>query len=109
LQQSAAAMEHGEKGHLLDTAAKKNTPEIYRAGEYIVDFLLKLKIELVFPEDLLESLLAEVVRGAKTGKIGERKVFILEVDRAVAAGPTRNAKERFSKPEISAVNTRPAC
>jgi hypothetical protein len=51
-------MEHGEEGHLLDAAVKKNRPKT-GGSEYTVDF--QAKIELLLPEDLLESILAAVV------------------------------------------------
>ncbi len=62
---------------------QKGHTEIYRGSEYTVDFLPKLKIEIVLPDDLLESASAAVIQAAKTGKIGDGKIFILEVDRAV--------------------------
>jgi nitrogen regulatory protein PII len=62
---------------------QKGHTEIYRGSEYTVDFLPKLKVEIVLPDDLLESASAAVIQAAKTRKIGDGKVFILEVDRAV--------------------------
>ncbi len=62
---------------------QKGHTEIYRGSEYTVDFLPKLKVEIVLPDELLESATAAVVQAAKTGKIGDGKVFVLEVERAV--------------------------
>ncbi len=57
--------------------------EIYRGSEYTADFLPKLKVEIVLPDDLLESASAAVIGAAKTGKIGDGKIFILDVESAV--------------------------
>jgi len=57
--------------------------EIYRGSEYTVDFLPKIKVELVISDDLLDSAVATIVRAAKTGKIGDGKVFISCVEEAV--------------------------
>ncbi len=62
---------------------QKGHTEIYRGSEYTVDFLPKLKVEIVLPDSLLESASAAVMKAAKTGKIGDGKVFILEVEHAV--------------------------
>jgi len=57
--------------------------EIYRGSEYTVDFLPKIKIELVLPEHQLEQAVAVIVKAAKTGKIGDGKVFISSIEDAV--------------------------
>lgn len=62
---------------------QKGHTEIYRGSEYTVDFLPKLKVEIVLPDDLLESASAAVIEAAKTGKIGDGKIFILDVEHAV--------------------------
>ncbi len=62
---------------------QKGHTEIYRGSEYTVDFLPKLKVEIVLPAELLESASAAVIEAAKTGKIGDGKIFILDVERAV--------------------------
>ncbi len=62
---------------------QKGHTEIYRGSEYTVDFLPKLKLEIVLPDELLESASAAVIEAAKTGKIGDGKIFILDVERAV--------------------------
>lgn len=57
--------------------------EIYRGNEYTVDFLPKMKLELVVADAQVQSAVAAIVRGAKTGKIGDGKVFVLPVEQAV--------------------------
>jgi len=62
---------------------QKGHTEIYRGSEYTVDFLPKIKIELVLPEDRLEAALEAITRAAKTGKIGDGKIFVVPVEEAV--------------------------
>jgi nitrogen regulatory protein P-II 1 len=57
--------------------------EIYRGSEYTVDFLPKIKLELVLGDELLDSAVATIVKAAKTGKIGDGKVFVSTVEEAV--------------------------
>ena len=58
---------------------QKGHTEIYRGSEYTVDFLPKIKLELVVIDALAESAVAAIVRAARTGKIGDGKVFVSEV------------------------------
>ena len=62
---------------------QKGHTEIYRGSEYTVDFLPKIKIELVVADNQMEPALAAIVKAAKTGKIGDGKVFIINVEEAV--------------------------
>ena len=62
---------------------QKGHTEIYRGSEYTVDFLPKIKIELVLPDNLVDSAVATIVKTAKTGKIGDGKVFVSSVEQAV--------------------------
>ena len=62
---------------------QKGHTEIYRGSEYTVDFLPKIKIEVVLVDDLVEKAVAAIVKAAKTGKIGDGKVFISPVLEAV--------------------------
>ena len=62
---------------------QKGHTEIYRGSEYTVDFLPKIKLELVLPEERVAAAVSAVVKSAKTGKIGDGKVFVLPVDEAV--------------------------
>jgi len=62
---------------------QKGHTEIYRGSEYTVDFLPKIKIEVVVVDSLLEGALGAIVKAAKTGKIGDGKVFVSPVEEAV--------------------------
>ncbi len=62
---------------------QKGHTEIYRGSEYTVDFLPKIKIEVVLADSALESALAAIVKAAKTGKIGDGKVFVSPVEEAI--------------------------
>src|SRR6188768_1592565 len=62
---------------------QKGHTEIYRGSEYTVDFLPKIKIEVVLPDSLVDSACSAVVQAAKTGKIGDGKVFVSDVEQAI--------------------------
>ena len=62
---------------------QKGHTEIYRGSEYTVDFLPKIKIELVVPDPQVEAAMAAIVKSARTGKIGDGKVFVSPVEEAV--------------------------
>jgi nitrogen regulatory protein PII len=62
---------------------QKGHTEIYRGSEYTVDFLPKIKLEIVITESLLDSAVTAIVRAAKTGKIGDGKVFVSNVEEAI--------------------------
>ena len=62
---------------------QKGHTEIYRGSEYTVDFLPKIKIELVVADGRLDAAVAAIVKAAKTGKIGDGKVFVSKVEEAI--------------------------
>jgi len=62
---------------------QKGHTELYRGAEYVVDFLPKLKIEVVVGDDQVEAVLEAIQRAAKTGKIGDGKIFVLDVQNVV--------------------------
>jgi nitrogen regulatory protein PII len=62
---------------------QKGHTEIYRGSEYTVDFLPKIKIEVVVSDDHLDPAVAAIVKAAKTGKIGDGKVFVSNIEEAV--------------------------
>ena len=62
---------------------QKGHTEIYRGSEYTVDFLPKIKIEVVLGDALVETATLAIVKAAKTGKIGDGKIFISNVEEAV--------------------------
>lgn len=62
---------------------QKGHTELYRGAEYVVDFLPKIKIELVVADDLVESAMEAIIKAARTGKIGDGKIFVSSVDQVV--------------------------
>jgi nitrogen regulatory protein P-II 1 len=62
---------------------QKGHTEIYRGSEYTVDFLTKIKIEVVLTDDLVNGAVEAIVKAAKTGKIGDGKVFVSPIENAV--------------------------
>jgi nitrogen regulatory protein PII len=62
---------------------QKGHTEIYRGSEYTVDFLPKVKLEIIVADSMLEKAVAAISSAAKTGKIGDGKIFILPIENAV--------------------------
>ena len=62
---------------------QKGHTEIYRGSEYTVDFLPKIKLEVVLADSMVTSAVEAIVKAAKTGKIGDGKVFVSSIDNAV--------------------------
>lgn len=62
---------------------QKGHTEIYRGAEYIVDFLPKIKIEVVVEKDMVPKVVETIIDVARTGKIGDGKIFVLPVDEAI--------------------------
>ena len=62
---------------------QKGHTELYRGAEYVVDFLPKLKLELVVADDQVEGALEAIQTAAKTGKIGDGKIFVSDVSQAI--------------------------
>ena len=62
---------------------QKGHTELYRGAEYVVDFLPKVKIEVVVTEKMLEGAIEAIVKAARTGKIGDGKIFVTAVEQVV--------------------------
>ncbi|MCU0934258.1 MAG: P-II family nitrogen regulator [Thiobacillaceae bacterium] len=62
---------------------QKGHTELYRGAEYVVDFLPKVKIELVVADSMVEAALDAIVKAARTGKIGDGKIFVSSVEQVV--------------------------
>ena len=62
---------------------QKGHTELYRGAEYVVDFLPKVKIEVVVPDKGVESAIDAVVRAARTGRIGDGKIFVTAVEEVI--------------------------
>jgi nitrogen regulatory protein P-II 1 len=62
---------------------QKGHTELYRGAEYVVDFLPKVKVEVILPAALVERAIEAIVRAARTGKIGDGKIFVTDVDQVI--------------------------
>lgn len=62
---------------------QKGHTELYRGAEYVVDFLPKVKVEVVVPDDQADAALDAIIEAARTGKIGDGKIFVSPVERAI--------------------------
>jgi nitrogen regulatory protein P-II 1 len=67
--------------------------EIYRGSAYIVDFVPKVKIEMVVPDEIVNDALAAIEKSAKTGRIGDGKIFLLGVDEAIRVRTGERGKD----------------
>ena len=59
---------------------QKGHTELYRGAEYVVDFLPKVKVEVILQDDLVERAIEAIVKAARTGKIGDGKIFVTAVE-----------------------------
>ena len=82
-----ALLEAGFRGMTImevkGVGRQKGHTEVYRGSEYKVDFLPKIKLELVVPDERLEAALGIILKGAKTGQVGDGKIFVLPVDEVI--------------------------
>ena len=62
---------------------QKGHTELYRGAEYVVDFLPKIKIELVVVEEMLEYAIETIIASARTGKIGDGKIFVQNIEEVI--------------------------
>ena len=62
---------------------QKGHTELYRGAEYVVDFLPKLRIDVVLDDAQVESAIEAIIRGARTGKIGDGKIFVTPVEQVI--------------------------
>ena len=62
---------------------QKGHTELYRGAEYVVDFLPKIKIEVVIPDDQLETVIEAIIGAARTDKIGDGKIFVSNIEQAI--------------------------
>jgi nitrogen regulatory protein P-II 1 len=71
---------------------QKGQTEIYRGSEYVVDFLPKIKLELVISDDKVGDAIAVIIKSARTGKIGDGKIFVLPVEEAIRIRTSERAE-----------------
>ena len=62
---------------------QKGHSELYRGAEYVIDFLPKIKIEVVVPDDMVNSVVDAIQAAARTGKIGDGKIFVVNLEQAI--------------------------
>jgi nitrogen regulatory protein P-II 1 len=62
---------------------QKGHTELYRGAEYVVDFLPKIRVEMVVADEAVERVIEAIVRAARTGKIGDGKIFVTSVEQAI--------------------------
>ena len=62
---------------------QKGHTELYRGAEYVVDFLPKVKIELIVSDDMVDAAIAAIIQAARTDKIGDGKIFVYPVEQAI--------------------------
>ena len=62
---------------------QKGHTELYRGAEYVVDFLPKVKIEIVVADSILEQAIEAIIKAARTGKIGDGKIFVYDLEQVV--------------------------
>jgi nitrogen regulatory protein P-II 1 len=62
---------------------QKGHTELYRGAEYVVDFLPKVKVEVIMADNLVDRAIEAIIKAARTGKIGDGKIFVTEVDQTV--------------------------
>lgn len=62
---------------------QKGHTELYRGAEYVVDFLPKIRVEVVIPAAMVEAAIEAIVKAARTGKIGDGKIFVTPVEQAI--------------------------
>src|SRR2546422_2629579 len=76
---------------------QKGHTEIYRGSEYTVDFLPKIKIEVVLADTVAAGAVEAIVKAAKTGKIGDGKVFVSSIENAIRIRTEETGSKRFEK------------
>jgi len=62
---------------------QKGHTELYRGAEYVVDFLPKIKLEIVLPEDQVEACIEAITKAAHTGRIGDGKIFVTPIEQVI--------------------------
>ena len=82
-----ALLENGIRGMTLlevkGIGRQKGHTEMYRGSEYQIDFLPKVKMEVVVPDELAQTAVSTIIKAAKTGEVGDGKIFISTVDEAI--------------------------
>ncbi len=72
---------------------QKGHAEVYRGAEYVVDFVPKIKVEAIVPADAVPAVVERIVAAARTGKIGDGKIFVSEVDETIRIRTAERGRE----------------
>ncbi len=72
---------------------QKGHTEIYRGAEYMVDFIPKVKVEIIIEEERVESVIEAIISAVRTGKIGDGKIFVLPVEKIIRIRTGETDKE----------------
>ena len=80
---SAVGVEGMTVSEVRGFGRQKGHTELYRGAEYVVDFLPKVRVDVVVPDKLLESAIDAIVKAARTGKIGDGKIFVSDVSQVI--------------------------
>ncbi len=72
---------------------QKGHKEIYRGAEYVVDFIPKIKIEVIIEDDWLDKVIDTICEAAKTGKLGDGKIFVINIEGAVRVRTGEKGKD----------------
>ena len=78
---------------------QKGHKEIYRGAEYVVDFIPKIKVEIVIEDDRVEDVIKTIQDAANTGKIGDGKIFVLSIEEAVRVRTGERGKDAIWGPQ----------
>jgi len=70
-------------GEVKGFGRQKGHTELYRGAEYAIDFLPKVKVEVVVPDSMLDAAIEAISRAARTGKIGDGKIFVYAIEQAI--------------------------
>jgi nitrogen regulatory protein P-II 1 len=62
---------------------QKGHTELYRGAEYVVDFLPKIKVEVIVPDGIVEQAIEAIIKSARTGKIGDGKIFVSSIEQVI--------------------------
>lgn len=76
---------------------QKGHTELYRGAEYVVDFLPKVKVEVAIGDNLLDQVIESITKAANTGKIGDGKIFVTELEQAIRIRTGKPAKKRSDR------------
>ena len=72
---------------------QKGHTELYRGSEYTIDFIPKVKLEIVVSEDLVDQIIEKVIEKARTGRIGDGKIFVIPIEDVIRVRTGERGKE----------------